>query len=1132
MSNGYVFISHATADDDFVYQLRQGLEGEGIRVWADSRRLRGGDKLEPAIREAIAEARHFIVVLSPMTINSPWVRWEIQQALEVEQQRHAEGYRVIPLLLPGVAPAALPTWFEAEPAAIPVAREVGGVSEALSQILAALGEQLPNDIEAPLEVETQPLEELILELQDPVIQTEGGTRRVEATATLVYRPADMGAREVRSTRFTFTAPLGPIETDELRWYLEAYALWPTGVFKTRAERIEGQLPLWGRQLYQATLGTPAAREALRGWQNAAHGTERRFSVLVDNALVRQNDATQSETAREAAVELLALPWELLHDQRTYWFEGQQAVRVRRRLPNRYVQHTRVMELPIRILLVSPRPEDDRTGYIDHRISALPLVQAVENLGELVELSVLTPPTFAALGEALERAAQAGNPFDVVHFDGHGVYDRRYGLGQLCFEDPDGLQKLQKRHVELVNAQDMAGVMHDSRIPLVFLEACQTAVAEDDPRASVAAKLLEEGVTSVVAMSHSVLVETARRFVEAFYGELARGARVGQAMLAGQKALKRDTWRGRIMGAGELRLEDWFVPVLYQEEHDPQLFNTRRSAEAQRLHLRQRALRLGALPEPPPHSFVGRSRTLLALERLLAVEPYAVIVGPGGTGKTALAVELARWLVRTERFARAAFVSLETYIDDRGVVDSLGRQLLPEGDHWSVAQFDDLRQALQPIERALRDDPTIVVLDNLESVLPDATGTRPPGATPIDELLSLCQGLLDASPSTRLVFTSREGLPAPFDHQRRWVRLGTLSRSEAIALVGHVLSQTGLAPAMGDAGDSQQEIEELVESVNCHPRALVLLAREVSQRGVRASTHELRQLMRELYVKHPGDRENSLYASVELSLRRLSPGVREQVASLAVFHGGANVMIWRRMLEVTVDSVWQIARELIHVGLAEAPQNIHLPLDPALPAYLLSELKAPELDHWHQRWGDEMQSLCDYLYHQRFRNVEVASHLTVLELPNLLEWLIWLQAHKPPEDMVIQTTMVERLLVNIARPWALAKVVKILEEVTQGLDVWDHTRFRAESANVERLLERGDLQGALGAAKRLLQNCLEAGESAYSGVPYDIAFAYGLLGQILKSSGAIRAALPFIDEQQRRFEALAEAGNKMLRVWRA
>jgi tetratricopeptide (TPR) repeat protein len=126
-----------------------------------------------------------------------------------------------------------------------------------------------------------------------------------------------------------------------------------------------------------------------------------------------------------------------------------------------------------------------------------------------------------------------------------------------------------------------------RIPLVFLEACQTAVATVDPTSSVAARLLREGVTSVVAMTHSVLVETARRFVAQFYADLAAGARVGAAMLAGQRALFADPRRGAILGAGELRLQDWFVPVLYQQERDPQLVATLPSQTIKQLAERSR-----------------------------------------------------------------------------------------------------------------------------------------------------------------------------------------------------------------------------------------------------------------------------------------------------------------------------------------------------------------------------------------------------------------------------------------------------------------------------------------------------------------------------------------------------------------
>ena len=164
-------------------------------------------------------------------------------------------------------------------------------------------------------------------------------------------------------------------------------------------------------------------------------------------------------------------------------------------------------------------------------------------------------------------------------------------------------------MRLVYAKELAEVMREHPIPLVFLEACQSAQTEENPSASVAASLLGQGVTAVVAMSHSALVETEHRFIRAFYGELAGGARVGAAMLAGQRALQIGTYRGRVMGAGDLHLQDWFVPVIYQEAQDPRLVTRLPSKQACRLNL-------GRLPSPPPHTFIGRGRELLKLERLL------------------------------------------------------------------------------------------------------------------------------------------------------------------------------------------------------------------------------------------------------------------------------------------------------------------------------------------------------------------------------------------------------------------------------------------------------------------------------------------------------------------------------------
>lgn len=1138
MNNSHVFISHSSKDDAFVEELRRALESLGITVWVDSRDMRGGSKLDSEIDEAIESARQFVAVISANTVESPWVKREIRKALEVEGRRKAEGYRVIPLLL-GLSPQALELWFDHAPLGISVEVRVGGIAEALPAILAALGERLPDDWKPRREPTARPVAELKLRLRHPAFTLLAeGQRRATALAQLFYDPAEASRPTAESREFTLNAPLGPLEADDLRWYLESYYLWPVGVFSERARRIEAQLPRWGRALYEAATSAQSARELLADWERAGAGAERRFSIFVDDRTPEGSTREAQATSSEAASSLLALPWELLHDGRGFLFHGRHPVRVRRSLAKQRPEPPSPTSLPIRVLLVSPRPEDARAAYLDHRASALPLVEALEALGEQVELRVLAPPTYPALEGALRDAAEEGTPYHVLHFDGHGVYDRERGLGALCFEDPKDVGKLERRASELIYAAPLEAeegvegggrkylseLVRDHRVPLVFLEACETATSEDVPTASVAATLLAEGVTSVVAMSHSVLVETARRFVGAFYRELAAGKRIGTAMLAGQQALYSDTYRGRMLGAGELRLQDWFVPVLYQEEQDPHLVSKLLSGEASQIEVTRRRLSLGDLPEPPAHEFVGRSRELLALERLLHTEPWAVICGQGGEGKTTLAAELARWLVRTGRFGRAAFVSLEHYTDARGVLDSLGRQLLPEAEGYSVANYSDLKQALQPVERALRGHATVVVLDNLESVLPDVEGRQPAGTAPVGELLDLCQSLLDANPATRLVFTTREPLPAPFDDRRREIRLGALGREDAVRLVGEVMKRAGLEPESNDPGSDPQEITELVEAVGRHARALVLLAGEVARQGVRATTENLRRLMEGLDERYPGDRENSLYASLELSLRRLPAESRERVKALAVFHGGAHLYVLSQVLGAEMEEAAELAQQLIGVGLAEGMGDGHLRLDPALAPYLLRGIDEAEREVLIERWVGAMTRLTAFMYQQRSEDTGLAARLTLLELPNLMAMLRRVDGSATPEEIVDLADSVERLLSGLGQPQALAEAVAVRERAAQKLGGWGHARYLALRAEVERLLERGEVRAAHASAAQLLECCLEAGEAAYPGADYDLALAHFTLGRVLLRGGAAAAALPPLEEARYRFKALNRDGT--------
>jgi tetratricopeptide (TPR) repeat protein len=378
------------------------------------------------------------------------------------------------------------------------------------------------------------------------------------------------------------------------------------------------------------------------------------------------------------------------------------------------------------------------------------------------------------------------------------------------------------------------------------------------------------------------------------------------------------------------------------------------------------------------------------------------------------------------------------------------------------------------------------------------------------------------------------LPAPFHHTAREIVLGALSVTDAKALVMQVMNNEGLHLRHDDQGNTPQEVDDLVGSVGCHARALVLLARELAQRGVTATTANVRAIMQELEQRHPGQRELSLFASVELSLRRLSPDVREQIAGLAVFQDGGSLTI-AYVLYVDIDQIGNVIRELIEVGLAQLIGDYgYIRLDPALPATLDLELTVQQREGYRQRWREVMGKLVDFLYQQRFKDTKLAAQLTQLELPNLMAYLQTLVADLQAESVAAEVVAdkadsVEQLLAALHQPQALAQVVAWRKQAAQALGEWSHARFENERMNIERLLQQGDLQAALQAAQALLQQCQQAGEQAYAGADYDLAMAHILLGRILETGGAAAQALPYLQEAQRRFEALGEHRSRMASV---
>jgi len=129
--------------DDVVKRLREMLELHGRLPRVDSRELTGGDDLKERIEKSIRAARHFIVVVSLDALGSEWVQREVRIALD-EAEKRKDGYKVIPVVLPGVQSGHLRLLFPGDPLFIFVADAPAGLSEALPAIFDAMGERLPD----------------------------------------------------------------------------------------------------------------------------------------------------------------------------------------------------------------------------------------------------------------------------------------------------------------------------------------------------------------------------------------------------------------------------------------------------------------------------------------------------------------------------------------------------------------------------------------------------------------------------------------------------------------------------------------------------------------------------------------------------------------------------------------------------------------------------------------------------------------------------------------------------------------------------------------------------------------------------------------------------------------------------
>lgn len=98
-----VFISHSWKDSSLAKRLANVLEASGFRVWDVSRNLLPGDNWAKSVAQALDESQAMVVLLTPESIHSPWVKSEIEHALG----HSTYAKRLIPVLV-GAAENEIP----------------------------------------------------------------------------------------------------------------------------------------------------------------------------------------------------------------------------------------------------------------------------------------------------------------------------------------------------------------------------------------------------------------------------------------------------------------------------------------------------------------------------------------------------------------------------------------------------------------------------------------------------------------------------------------------------------------------------------------------------------------------------------------------------------------------------------------------------------------------------------------------------------------------------------------------------------------------------------------------------------------------------------------------------------------
>lgn len=278
------------------------------------------------------------------------------------------------------------------------------------------------------------------------------------------------------------------------------------------------------------------------------------------------------------------------------------------------------------------------------------------------------------------------------------------------------------------------------------------------------------------------------------------------------------------------------------------------------------------------SFVGREREVAEVAALIASARLVTLGGPGGVGKTRLALEVARGVL--DRFPDGVWlVELASLADPRLVVQTVSAAL---------GVREPVRSGVPTLAAELRGKTLLLVLDNCEHLARACA--------------DLVAALLAASPGLRVLATSRETLGTsgevfwtvptlsvpPTAERSAGALLEAARDSEAVRLFAERASQR--APRFAVTSENVRAVAQICRRLDGLPLALELAAARMNVLSVGEIAARLDDRFRELRTDAPATvpRHRTLRGAIDWSHQLLGRAEARLFERLAVFAGGCTL----------------------------------------------------------------------------------------------------------------------------------------------------------------------------------------------------------------------------------------------------